>query len=159
MEQIFITGDIKTKFLTDPKVSRKELMQFYKDASTIIKKLDPEINSEGDLFFEYGGYWLFPRLPFVRISKIEKSLQVHKERLKIFSSDNIVRMHDIIYRRFPLEVLRKYQKELEENPFGHFFSLRPNIEITSHEPVYKVEKLVNLHEARPRGIIKQNLQV
>ena len=137
LKQIYVDGGIDTKLSTSPKISNKELRDFFNDLSEILKELDQEINSESKFFT----WWnFFPP----KYSRLEKCLHVRK-------NDIPIRFHNLIYHRKAQELSDDLKEVIKDNMFKHTLIVKNNVDIHSsgaYNPNDLVKRIGDLHYIR-----------
>jgi len=144
LEQILAVGMYNIQFTTSPRISNKTLLKFYSDTSKILKELDPEINFEDKPYINLDGgiFWPFRfGCPF-KIKTIDKSLQVRKGNPKKDNLKDIVRTHNILYRRNSRPISKDLQERIKNNRYKDILLVRPNISIHSTDPIYNSEDFI-----------------
>lgn len=148
LEQIVNICGFESQFTTKPNISKKQLINFFDDISLILKEIDKDINYEGELFefYKKGHWWTFS-IP-IKLSRMQKSLQVITGNSKKFNIDNIVRTHNINYKRNPSRP-DWLEEKMKNNIYKHIMIINTNLTITSTKPTYKVDDLVDALKQLP----------
>ena len=141
LEQVLGIFGLETQFTTHPNISKKQLLKFYSDVSSILRDLDEEINYEGDLF--KFGFKSFKSL------RLFKALQFRTGNLDEFNVKNVIGTHNIEYRQKPTELSEDFRERLKNNMYGNYLMINPNLTITSTSPTYVVDDLVSSLKALP----------
>ncbi len=142
LRQVLNIRGLDTQFHVSPKISKRQVLEFFSDATDILKELDPQINYEGDVHVFSGRT---PRSRFQLPSKggrIEKYLQVREGNPEVFKIGDVVRTHTLRYERNPElgEILQDPQ--YDRNPHIGLLRVNPDIVIRTNRPNYSAEELV-----------------
>ncbi len=145
LEQILAGGMYNIQFTTSPRISNKTLLKFYSDTSQILKELDSEINFEDKPYINLHGGFFWPfsfGCPF-KIKTIDKGLQVRKGDSKKFNIKDVVRAHNILYRRNSRPISKEIQERIKNNRYKNIILVRPDISIHSTNPIYNSEDFIS----------------
>ena len=130
-------GGLDISLSTDPWVTRDSIEKFFVDVTSILRELDPEINSESQV---YTGGSLFH---FVWPSALRKYLHVLHDTNGALHGENQVRCHNLNYKRRPTPLSPELEERLRDNMYANKFDRNDNLTIYSSDEVYSHEDLID----------------